>query len=112
MSHHHRHRGIARFAQVGDYASYCRKVPSRWTSNEKTKGKGNLKNGNKYLAWAFSEAAEFARRYDAQARAYYTRKMRQTNFMVAHSALAHKLSRAAYYLMKDQVSFMPEKLFS
>jgi transposase len=103
---------ITRFAQVGDYASYCRKVPSRWTSNEKTKGKGTLKNGNKYLAWAFSEAAEFARRYDVQARSYYTRKMRKTNFMVAHSALAHKLARAAYYLMKDQVPFMPEKLFS
>lgn len=103
---------IGRFAEVGHYASYCRKVSSRWTSNEKTKGKGNRKNGNKYLAWAFSEAAEFARRYDAQARDYYTRKMRQTNFMVAHGALAHKLARAAYYLMKDQVPFMPEKLFS
>jgi transposase len=103
---------IARFAQVGDYASYCRKVPSRWTSNEKTKGKGNQKNGNIYLAWAFSEAAEFARRFDRQARAYYTRKMRQTNSPVAYSALAHKLARAAYYLMKDQVPFLPEKLFS
>ena len=103
---------IDRFAQVGDYASYCRKVPSRWTSNEKTKGKGNQKNGNKYLAWAFSEAAEFARRFDVQARSYYTRKMRQTNSMVAYSALAHKLARAGYYVMKDQVPFMPEKLFS
>jgi transposase len=103
---------IGRFADVGHYASYCRKVPSRWTSNEKTKGKGNQKNGNKYLAWAFSEAAEFARRFDGQARAYYTRKMRQTSSPVAHSALAHKLARAAYYLMKDQVPFMPEKLFS
>jgi transposase len=102
---------IGRFAQVGNYVSYCRKVSSRWTSNEKAKGKGNEKNGNKYLAWAFSEAAEFARRYDAQARAYYTRKMRKTNFMVAHGVLAHKLARAAYYLMKDQVPFMPEKLF-
>jgi hypothetical protein len=37
--------------------------------------------------------------------------MRKTNFMVAHSALAHKLARAAYYLMRDQVPFMPEKLF-
>jgi transposase len=102
---------IGRFAQVGDYVSYCRKVPSRWTTNEKTKGKGNQKNGNKYLAWAFSEAAEFARRHDAPARAYYNRKMRKTNFMVAHSALAHKLARAAYYLIRDQVPFMPEKLF-
>lgn len=103
---------ISRFADVGHYASYCRKVSSRWTSNEKNKGKGNQKNGNKYLAWAFSEAAEFARRYDPQARAYYTRKMRKTNSWVAHGALAHKMSRAAYYVMKDQVPFIPEKLFS
>jgi len=102
---------IGRFADVGHYASYCRKVPSRWTSNEKTKGKGNQKNGNKYLAWAFSEAAEFARRFHVQARSYYTRKMRQTNSRVAYSALAHKLARAAYYVMKDQVPFRPEKLF-
>jgi transposase len=102
---------IDRFAKVGNYVSYCRKVSSQWTSNEKSKGKGNQKNGNKYLAWAFSEAAEFARRYDAQARAYYNRKMRKTNFMIAHSALAHKLARAAYYLMRDQVAFVPEKLF-
>jgi transposase len=102
---------IERFAQVGNYVSYCRKVSSQWTSNEKAKGKGNPKNGNKYLAWAFSEAAELARRYDAQARGYYNRKMRKTNFMIAHSALAHKLARAAYYLMRDQVAFVPEKLF-
>ncbi len=101
---------IGRFAQVGNYVSYCRKVPSQWTSNEKAKGKGNKKNGNKYLAWAFSAAAELARRQHAEARAYYNRKMQKSNFMVAHSALAHKLARATYYIMKDQVPFMPEKL--
>lgn len=47
---------IERFQKVGNYASYCRKVPTIWTSNDKRKGKGNRKNGNKYLAWAFSEA--------------------------------------------------------
>lgn len=103
---------ISRFAKVGNYVSYCRKVSSKWTSNGKSKGNGNKKNGNKYLAWAFSEAAELARRYDDGARAYYNRKMQRTNFMVAHSALAHKLARAAYYIMKDEVSFMPEKLFT
>jgi transposase len=103
---------IDRFEKVGNYASYSRKVSTRWTSNAKQKGKGNKKNGNKYLAWAFSEAAEFARRYDQQARAYYNRKLQKTNFMVAHNALAHKLARAAYHVMKDQVPFMPEKLFA
>ncbi len=53
---------IGRFSKVGQYSSYCRKVPSKWTSNNKKKGKGNVKNGNKYLAWAFSEAAELSRR--------------------------------------------------
>ena len=59
---------LDRFEKVGNYASYSRKVSTKWTSNEKKKGRGNKKNGNKYLAWAFSEAAEFARRYDQQAR--------------------------------------------
>lgn len=101
-----------RFEKVGNYASYCRKVSTRWTSNDKKKGKGNKKNGNKYLAWAFSEAAEFARRYDPQARAFYNRKLQKTNFMVAHNALAHKLARATYHVLKEQTPFMPEKLFA
>jgi transposase len=103
---------ISRFPKVGDYVSYCRKVSSKWTSNDKTKGKGNKKNGNKHLAWAFSEAAEFARRNDTQCRGYYSRKMQKTNFMVAHQALAHKLARAAYCIIKAEVPFTPEKLFA
>jgi len=102
---------INRFKKVGNYASYCRKVSSKWTSNDKSKGKGNKKNGNKYLAWAFSEAAEIARRYNQKARDYYNRKLQKSNFMVAHNALSHKLARAAYYIMKDGVPFIPEKLF-
>jgi hypothetical protein len=89
-----------------------RAVSSQWTSNGKSKGQGNKKNGNKYLSWAFSEAAEFARRYDDKARAYYNRKLRKSNFMVAHAALAHKLARAAYYIMRDQAVFIPEKIFT
>ena len=103
---------VSRFVKVGNYASYCRKVSSKWLSNDKVKGSGNRKCGNKYLAWAFSEAAEHARRYDDAARAYYNRKMQKTNRMVAHNALSHKLARAAYYIMRDGVSFMPEKCFA
>ncbi len=103
---------VTRFAKVGNYASYCRKVSSKWLSNDKVKGKGNKKSGNKYLAWAFSEAAEHSRRSYAQARTYYNHKMQKTNFMAAHNALAHKLARAAYYVMRDHVVFKPEKIFA
>jgi transposase len=103
---------ISRFREVGNYASYCRKVSSQWTSNDKVKGRGNIRNGNKYLAWAFSEAAEHARRTNEACRRFYDRKLRQTNTKVAHNALAHKLARAAYYIMKDHVPYQEEKMFA
>jgi transposase len=103
---------IERFREVGNYVSYCRKVPAARFSNEKKKGTTNRKNGNKYLSWAYGEAAEHARILDSEARAYYDRKLRRTNAPVAHSALAHKLARAAYYMMRDGVPFMPERAFA
>ncbi len=103
---------IGRFADVGNYVSYCRKVPAARFSNEKKKGTNNRKNGNKYLSWAFAEAGEIARRYDSEARAYYARKLKKTNAPIAHGALSHKLVRAAYYIMRDGVPFMSKKAFA
>jgi len=103
---------ISRFEHAGKYVSYCRKVSSTWTSNEKRKGKGNKKNGNGYLAWAFAEAAEFARRYDPKAKAYYNRKAQKTKTIIARHALSHKLARAAFYMMKKQEPFMADRAFA
>ena len=102
---------IGRFPAVGNYVSYCRKADSTWKSAEKVKGKGNVKNGNRYLSWAFAEAAEHARMFDTASRNFYTRKVHQRNGAVAHSALANKLARAAYYIMRDQVPYEEAKLF-
>ncbi len=103
---------IRRFKQVGDYASYCRCVDSKKLSNNKTKGKGNRKNGNKYLGWAYVEAANFCRRFNEKARAFYQRKSDKVNTALATKALAHKLSRACYYIMRDNVPFEVDKLFA
>ncbi len=103
---------INRFSSPGNYASYCRCVDSRRESNGKKKGVGNRKNGNKYLAWAFMEAANFAIRYSAKAKQFYEKKASRTNRIVALKALAHKLSRACYYVMKQGVPFDEEKLFA
>ena len=62
---------IHRFAGAGNFASYCRCVDSKCTSNGKNKGKGNAKAGNKYLSWAFSEAAHFAVRFEPLAQRFY-----------------------------------------
>ena len=74
---------IQRFAKVGNFSSYCRCVKSERLSNGKKKGVGNRKNGNKYLAWAFIEAANFAIRYNEKIKKIYQRKKDKTNGIIA-----------------------------
>jgi transposase len=90
---------IGRFAGAGQYASYCRTVNSLCTSAGKKKGENNRKNGNKYLAWAFVEAANFAQRYSPKTQAWFARKAARKGRVVAVKALACKLAKAAYYVV-------------
>ena len=103
---------IERFASAGNYASYARCVDSQRLSNGKRKGQGNTKNGNKYLSWAFVEAANFAARFNEQARRFHQRKLARTNKMVATKALAHKLARACFHLLKQGTAFDPNRCFA
>jgi len=102
---------INRFTTVGHFASYCRCVGSEHVSNGKRKGTGNTKNGNKYLSWAFIEAAHFAIRYEAVIRTYYQRKQARTHPLVALKAVAHKLARACYHVLREQVPFDLSRAF-
>jgi transposase len=102
---------IHRFKRAGNYASYCRCVKSENISNEKKKGSGNRKNGNKYLAWAYVEAAHFAIRFHPKAKRFYDRKASRTNNTVARKALANKMARASYYIIRDQVAYDESKMF-
>jgi len=102
---------IGRFPKVGNYASYCRCVGSKRLSNGKKKGENNKKNGNKYLAWAYVEAAHFAKRYMPKAQRFYQQKMAKANGAVATKALANKLARASYFIMRDQLPFDQDMLF-
>ncbi len=100
-----------RFEAVSNYSSYCRCVSSKKVSNGKKKGENNKKNGNKYLAWAYVEAANFMRRFSPQARSWYQRKVSKTNQIVATKALSNKIARACYFIVKDQTAFDSEMLF-
>ncbi len=103
---------ITRFADVGNYASYCRCVGSRHESNGKKKGEGNTKNGNRYLAWAFVEAANFAVRYCEPARRFHQKKKAKRNSTVAIKAVAHKLARACYHMLKTNQPFSVARCFA
>ena len=102
---------IGRFFKVGNYSSYCRCVGSKRLSNGKKKGENNKKNGNKYLAWSYVEAAHFAKRYIPKAKRFYQQKMAKRNGAVATKALANKLARASYFIMRDRVPFDQDMLF-
>jgi len=103
---------IERFARVGNYASYCRLVGSERLSNGKRKGRGNTKSGNKYLAWAYLEAANFAVRYNPAIKRYYQRKRAKTNGVVAIKTVAHKLARACYYMLSEGTDFDVDRAFA
>jgi len=102
---------IGRFAGPGNYASYCRCVDSKRTSNGKKKGEGNAKAGNKYLSWAFSEAAHFAVRFEPLAQRFYERKKAKTNGIIAIRAVARKLARATWMMLKHQVPYDARRMF-
>jgi transposase len=102
---------IRRFDKVGQYASYCRCVSSQRLSNGKKKGKGNRKNGNRYLSWAYAEAATFGIRYCPSINRFYQRKKKRTKVNCALKAVSHKLARATYFMMRDQVPFDKDRTF-
>jgi len=106
---------IRRFPKVGNYASYCRCVRTTHESNGRRKGQGNRRlldgEGNPYLSWAFSEAAHFVIRNQPAARRYFDRKKKASNGIVAVRAVAHKLSRAAYFMLRDDLGYRPDLLF-
>lgn len=103
---------VERFAKAGNFASYARCVESGRWSNGKKKGEGNRKNGNKYLAWAFIEAAHAAIRYNERVKRFYQRKKARTNGIVAIKAVAHKLARASYRVLRDGTNFEVERAFA
>ncbi len=103
---------IERFASAGNYASYARCVGSGRFSNAKKKGEGNRKNGNAYLAWAFFEAAHYALRYSDAAKRFYDRKRARSNTALATKALAHKLARACFHMLKGQMTFDEKRCFA
>lgn len=102
---------IRRFKTDGDFASYCRAVDSRRLSNGKQKGANNQKCGNRYLSWAFVEAANFAKRSDENCRRWYDRKKARTSTVIATKALACKLAKAAWHLMAKGTDYDASRMF-
>ncbi|MBU0769290.1 MAG: IS110 family transposase [Candidatus Omnitrophota bacterium] len=102
---------IDRFASDKNYLSFCRLVESKRSSNNKKKGKGNAKCGNKILRWAYAEAAISALKYP-RIKAYYERLKKKKPAVKALAIIASKIARVSYKIMKDpNFCYQEEKLF-
>jgi len=101
---------INRFESVQKFASYCRLVKCKAESAGKTYGTQGNKIGNGHLKWAFSEAAVLYLRGNQKAQKYLQRLQRRMTKSKALSALAHKLGRAVYFMLKNGTVF-DEKRF-
>jgi transposase len=102
---------ISRFRSPEAFASYARMVQSKRSSNGKRKGENNRKCGNRYLAWAFIEAANFIRRYDPRAQRWHDRKMAKTNAVVAKKALGCKIAKAVWHMLAEGSEYDGDRLF-
>jgi transposase len=103
---------IRRFATPGQFLSYSRLVAGQHESAGKTKSGKGRKMGNRYLKWAFGEAATLMLRDCDQAQRLVDRRTRRHGKARAMSCLARKVGRAAYYLLKKQEPFDVKKFFN
>jgi len=96
---------IGRFPRVQDFVSYARLVKCPRESAGKRYGSSGNKIGNAHLKWAFSEAAVLFLRGNPQGMKFKKRIERKHGKSKALSILAHKIGRAAYYMLKRQKAF-------
>jgi len=102
---------IKRFPDAGHYLSYARCVSTQKISNGKRKGRGNRKNGNRYLALAYMQASHLASIWEPQIKRFYQKKQAKSHIMIAKKAVAGKLARAIYHMLKNQEVFDVNRAF-
>jgi transposase len=100
---------IDRFESVQRFASYARLVKCKAESAGKSYGTQGNKIGNAHLKWAFSEAAVLYLKGNTKAQDYLLKLQKRMSKAKALSALAHKLGRCVYFMLKNETVFDESK---
>lgn len=97
---------IHRFPKIKDFRSYTGLVPGRDISADVDKPKGIHKRGNKWLRWAFVEAAIPATKTNLSLKNLYDRvcrkKSKKAGPNIAKVAVARKLAEIIYRLLIEE----------
>ena len=100
---------IERFPRVQDFVSYCRLVKPAKESNGKNYGHSGKKIGNAHLRWAFGEAVVLMLKGNKPAQEVLQKLASRHGKGKALAILSHRLGRAVYYMLKNQVPFDQER---
>jgi transposase len=103
---------ISRFPSAGQFLSYARLVRCPHESAGKKKGTGGNKIGNAHLKWAFSEATCLLLRASEPARRWLARREKKRGKARALGALAARLGRAVYHLLRKGEAFDLTRFFA
>jgi transposase len=96
---------VRRFAEVGQFLSYARLVRCAHESAGKKVGTGGPRIGNAHLKWAFGEAACLLVRESEPAKRWLARREKKHGQARALGALAAKLGRAVYPMLRKKEAF-------
>lgn len=104
---------IVRFGSAPKLAAYAGLVPSTYASGGKVFHGHLLHMSNKWLRWAFVEAAWVAMRSSPYCRAYYENRRRHKGPHVAIIALARRLSEIVWHVLSENRAYeeRPYKLY-
>jgi transposase len=103
---------VRRFAEAGQFLSYARLVRCAHESAGKKTGTGNARIGNAHLKWACGEAACLLVRSSEQAKTWLARREKKHGKAKALGALAARLGRAVYHLLRKQEAFDVKRFFA
>jgi transposase len=103
---------IHRFPEEGPFLSYARLVRCAHESAGKKQGTGGNKIGNAHLKWAFSEATCLLLRESPRAKAWLARREKKHGRKRALGALAARLGRAVYHLLRKGEAFDEGRFFA
>jgi len=96
---------ISRFSAAPKLAAYAGLVPSTYASGGKVFHGHLLHMSNKWLRWAFVEAAWVAMRTSPYCRAYFESRKRHKGPHVAIIALARRLSEIVWHILNEERAY-------
>ncbi len=100
---------VKRFPFATKRVSYAGFAPGTRQSAEHTFHGRITKEGNKYIRWILTEAAQNASRYDPRLHGFYQRLAARRGHQKAITAVARKMLVSIYYVLKRQEKYQGQR---